>query len=51
MNRELNGHQERFLFADRRGEEQILVFGSEASAAWSNQMEHVFMDGTFSGNF
>lgn len=51
MNREFNGQQERFLLADSGGEERILVFGSEASAGWSNQMEHVFMDGTFSGNF
>nr|CAD2142303.1 unnamed protein product [Meloidogyne enterolobii] len=48
MNREFNGRQERFLLADSGGEERILIFGSEASAGWSNQMEHVFMDGTFS---
>uniref|UniRef100_A0A914NDU9 MULE transposase domain-containing protein n=1 Tax=Meloidogyne incognita TaxID=6306 RepID=A0A914NDU9_MELIC len=48
MNREFNGHQERFLLADSGGEERILIFGSEASAGWSNQMEHIFMDGTFS---
>uniref|UniRef100_A0A1I8B9P9 PLAT domain-containing protein n=1 Tax=Meloidogyne hapla TaxID=6305 RepID=A0A1I8B9P9_MELHA len=51
MNREFNGHQERFLLADSGGDYRILIFGSEATGGWANQMEHVFMDGTFSGNY
>ena len=46
-----NGQQERFLLADSGGENRILIFGSEASGGWSQQMEHVFIDGTFSGSF